>query len=77
MKSKTLFFDPPHARLDESCCQLASQFDCIVYVSCNTETLVQDLAELLEMHELEQVAAFDHFPYTPHLEAGVVLVKKP
>jgi len=75
-KLQTLFVDPPRAGLDETCRRLASQFDRVVYVSCNPETLVRDLAELLETHELERVAAFDQFPYTPHLEAGVVLVKK-
>ena len=32
-----------------------------------------DLAELAPTHRPIRVAAFDQFPYTHHLEAGVVL----
>jgi len=73
---QTLFVDPPRAGLDETCRNLAVQFDRIVYVSCNPETLVRDIAELLPTHEVVRVAAFDQFPYTPHLEAGVVLKRR-
>lgn len=72
----TLFVDPPRAGLDETCCQLASKFNQVVYVSCNPETLARDLSELLSTHKLTRLAAFDQFPYTPHLEAGVVLERR-
>ncbi len=69
----TLFVDPPRAGLDETCRKLAAGFERIVYVSCNPETLARDVAELSATHAVKSLAAFDQFPYTPHLEAGVVL----
>ena len=72
----TLFVDPPCAGLDETCRRLASQFDQVLYVSCNPVTLVKNLEYLCRMHDLVRVAAFDQFPYTHHLEAGVVLQKR-
>ena len=31
---------------------------------------------LQKTHIVQQVACFDQFPYTPHLESGVLLIKK-
>ena len=45
----------------------------MVYVSCNPDTLARDVRELSATHEVTRLAAFDQFPYTPHLECGVVL----
>ena len=73
---RTLFVDPPRAGLDATCRELAATFDHVVYVSCNPETLARDLAELSATHEVTRLAAFDQFPYTPHLESGVVLVRR-
>ena len=70
---RTLFVDPPRAGLDETCRALARQFARVVYVSCNPETLARDVRDLAATHRITRVAAFDQFPYTPHLEAGVVL----
>lgn len=72
----TLFVDPPRAGLDATCRALAAQFRKVVYVSCNPETLARDVAELGATHDVTRLAAFDQFPYTPHLEAGVVLERK-
>ena len=76
LKMKTLFVDPPRAGLDEVCRNLASTFDRVVYVSCNPVTLGRDLAELTSSHAVTHVACFDQFPYTPHLECGVVLQRR-
>ena len=73
---RTLFVAPPRAGLDATCRELAATFDHVVYVSCNPETLARDLAELSATHEVTRLAAFDQFPYTPHLESGVVLVRR-
>lgn len=72
----TVLVDPPRAGLDADTCKLISQFDKIVYISCNPETLARDVAILADTHEVKRVAAFDQFPYTHHLESGVYLVKK-
>lgn len=73
---RTLFVDPPRAGLDATCRKLAATFDKVVYVSCNPETLARDLEELTMTHRVTRLAAFDQFPYTPHLEAGVLLVRR-
>jgi tRNA (uracil-5-)-methyltransferase len=74
--TKTVFVDPPRAGLDSATCKLLSRFDRIVYVSCNPETLARDVKVLSDTHATTHLAAFDQFPYTHHLESGVVLVKK-
>lgn len=73
---RTLFVDPPRAGLDETCRALAREFERVVYVSCNPETLCRDLADLADTHRPTRLAAFDQFPYTHHLEAGVVLERR-
>lgn len=73
---ETLFVDPPRAGLDATCRTLAAGFDRVVYVSCNPETLARDIEELSATHSLVRLAAFDQFPYTPHLECGVVLERR-
>ena len=40
------------------------------------ETLARDVALLAATHDVSRLAAFDQFPYTHHLEAGVVLERK-
>jgi tRNA (uracil-5-)-methyltransferase len=73
---KTVFVDPPRAGLDPGTTELIARFDKIVYVSCNPHTLARDVKALSATHEMVKVAAFDQFPYTDHLESGVVLVRK-
>ena len=72
----TLFVDPPRAGLDEQCRELARTFGKVVYISCNPETLARDVAALRKSHQVTKVAAFDQFPYTEHLECGVVLERR-
>ena len=55
---------------------LAAGFERVVYVSCNPETLARDVTQLSATHDVARVAAFDQFPYTPHLEAGVLLERR-
>ncbi|MBN2870670.1 MAG: tRNA (uridine(54)-C5)-methyltransferase TrmA, partial [Campylobacterales bacterium] len=73
---KTLFVDPPRAGLDEAACAFAARFDHLLYISCNPETLRRDLEILERTHTVTAMAAFDQFPYTHHLEMGVMLTKK-
>ncbi|KAJ1425279.1 uracil-5--methyltransferase-domain-containing protein [Ochromonadaceae sp. CCMP2298] len=72
----TVLVDPPRAGLDADTCRLLSQFEKIVYISCNPETLARDVLVLQQTHAVLRVAAFDQFPYTHHLESGVFMVKK-
>lgn len=72
----TLFIDPPRAGLDSTTLSLAAHFNYIIYVSCNPVTLHANLTELKETHTIKQFAIFDQFPYTHHIESGVLLEKK-
>ena len=71
----TIFVDPPRAGLDETTRELSSQFNQIIYISCNPETLKRDLDELTKTHTIQKMAYFDQFAYTNHIEAGVILQK--
>ncbi len=72
----TLLVDPPRAGLDAATLTLASTFKRVLYISCNPKTLADNLATLSSTHSIESLAFFDQFPYTHHLESGVVLSKK-
>ncbi len=73
---QTLFVDPPRSGLDDKSRNFCRRFEHIIYVSCNPDTLKRDLEELKDDYEIVQMAAFDQFPYTPHLEMGAVLKKR-
>lgn len=72
----TLFVDPPRAGLDPHTTEVAQRFDNILYISCNPETLRDNLATLTQTHRIAHFAVFDQFPYTHHLECGAVLTKR-
>ncbi len=72
----TLLVDPPRAGLDEGTRALAAQFERIVYISCNPDTLARDLTALHATHIITALAAFDQFPGTAHLESGALLTKR-
>ncbi len=72
----TIFVDPPRAGMDADTCRLAQRFDNIVYISCNPQTLRDNLQQLCETHDISAFAIFDQFPYTHHVECGVVLTAR-
>ena len=72
----TIFVDPPRSGMDEASCRFSARHEHILYISCNPETLVRDLGILCATHEVVEMAVFDQFPYTHHVEMGVKLVKK-
>ena len=71
----TIFMDPPRSGLDDTTRALAKDFENIIYISCNPETLHRDLNELTKTHEIIRFALFDQFAYTNHTESGVILKK--
>jgi len=71
-----IFVDPPRSGMDEFSCLFIAQYDTIVYISCNPETLYRDLEILTQTHEVVSMALFDQFPYTHHVEMGVKLIRK-
>lgn len=76
MQLDTVLVDPPRAGLDNGTVQLVSRFNDILYISCNPETLAQNLQVLIQSHDIVKLAVFDQFPYTHHIETGVWLRKR-
>ena len=73
----TLLVDPPRAGIqDDAALHFAAQFERIIYISCNPQTLALDLKVLGQTHKIVKLSFFDQFPYTPHLESGVLLLKR-
>ncbi|HDS1816996.1 TPA: tRNA (uridine(54)-C5)-methyltransferase TrmA [Pseudomonas putida] len=72
----TVFVDPPRAGMDPDTCELTRRFERILYISCNPETLAANIAQLQDSHRIERCALFDQFPYTHHMESGVLLVRR-
>ncbi len=72
----TIFVDPPRAGIDDDTLSLMQNYDRILYISCNPETLKENLATLSSTHEITRFALFDQFPYTHHMESGVLLERK-
>ncbi len=61
----SVFVDPPRAGMDPDTCELTRRFDNILYISCNPETLAQNIAQLHDTHQVSRCALFDKFPSTP------------
>lgn len=72
----TIFVDPPRAGLDQATLGMVQAYERILYISCNPETLADNLKQLSQTHKIERAALFDQFPYTHHVESGVWLIKK-
>ncbi|WP_457749612.1 tRNA (uridine(54)-C5)-methyltransferase TrmA [Sulfurimonas sp.] len=72
----SIFVDPPRSGMGEYSCKFASRYNHIVYISCNPQTLLDDLEILCKTHDITDMALFDQFPYTHHVEMGVKLIKK-
>ncbi|MCO8055937.1 tRNA (uridine(54)-C5)-methyltransferase TrmA [Acinetobacter towneri] len=71
----TVFVDPPRAGIDDATLKLLQRFKRIIYISCNPDTLHDNLKTLCQSHKVTQFALFDQFPYTHHVESGVLLEK--
>lgn len=73
---QTVLVDPPRAGLDPDSVELVRRFEQIIYISCNPQTLVENLTALATTHKIAEFALFDQFPYTHHIECGVVLTRR-
>ena len=71
----SVFVDPPRAGIDDDTLKLLQGFNHIIYISCNPDTLHDNLKTLLQTHKIVKFAMFDQFPYTHHIESGVLLEK--
>ena len=72
---ETIFVDPPRSGLDSDTLSMVSAYKNILYISCNPNTLFDNLKVLSETHKVSRFALFDQFPYTHHAECGVYLEK--
>jgi len=72
----SVFVDPPRAGLDTATLELVRRFPSIIYISCNPQTLRDNLSALAASHRIDAFALFDQFPYTQHLECGVILTMR-
>ncbi|WP_226573478.1 tRNA (uridine(54)-C5)-methyltransferase TrmA [Mangrovibacter yixingensis] len=72
----TIFVDPPRSGLDDETLNMVQSYPQILYISCNPETLCNNLQTLSKTHHISRLALFDQFPYTHHMECGVLLSKK-
>ncbi|MEO3358507.1 tRNA (uridine(54)-C5)-methyltransferase TrmA [Acinetobacter haemolyticus] len=71
----TIFVDPPRAGIDDATLALMQGFERIIYISCNPDTLHDNLKTLTQTHRISKLALFDQFPFTHHIESGVLLEK--
>ncbi|MEW7313065.1 tRNA (uridine(54)-C5)-methyltransferase TrmA [Buttiauxella gaviniae] len=73
---ETIFVDPPRSGLDADTVKMVQAYPRILYISCNPQTLCENLEVLSETHHVSRLALFDQFPYTHHMECGVWLTRK-
>ncbi|SUW65949.1 tRNA (uracil(54)-C(5))-methyltransferase [Buttiauxella agrestis] len=73
---ETIFVDPPRSGLDKNTVKMVQAYPRILYISCNPQTLCENLETLCETHNVSRLALFDQFPYTHHMECGVWLTRK-
>jgi tRNA (uracil-5-)-methyltransferase len=72
----TVLVDPPRGGLDLNTINILKDYQTIIYVSCNPHSLYENLHYLTQTHVIKHFALFDQFPYTEHMEIGIVLYKK-
>lgn len=73
---RTILVDPPRAGLDPATLNLVQEYEFILYISCNPDTLCDNLAQLTQTHRIARCALFDQFPFTHHMESGVWLQRR-
>ena len=61
----TVFVDPPRAGIDDETLKLLQRFERIIYISCNPDTLHDNLKQLSQTHKITKFALFDQFPLYP------------
>jgi len=75
-KFTSIFVDPPRSGMDPHTTSVTQRYENIMYISCNPATLHNNLKTITQTHHITNIAVFDQFPYTHHLEVGVTLCKK-
>ncbi|WP_366517309.1 methyltransferase domain-containing protein [uncultured Campylobacter sp.] len=71
-----VLIDPPRAGLEPSVIDFIKNFQNLIYISCNLQTLFENLRSLCATHEVRRFAIFDQFAHTSHIECGVLLRRR-
>lgn len=71
----TIFVDPPRSGMDSHTTEITQRFENIIYISCSPTTLFKNLESICKTHKITRFAIFDQFPFTEHVECGVILKK--
>ena len=71
-----VLIDPPRAGLEPSVLGFIKNFQNLIYISCNPQTLFENLRSLCATHEVRRFAIFDQFAHTSHIECGVLLRRR-
>lgn len=71
-----VLIDPPRAGLEPSVSEFIKNFQNLIYISCNPQTLFENLRSLCATHEVCRFAIFDQFAHTAHIECGVLLRRR-
>ena len=71
-----VLIDPPRAGLEPSVIDFIKNFQNLIYISCNPQTLFENLRSLCTTHEVRRFAIFDQFAHTAHIECGVLLKRR-
>ncbi len=76
-KPETIILDPPRAGVHRKVLKGVLEIypDIIIYVSCNLESLCDDLRMLTKNYRISKIQVFDFFPQTYHIETMVKLCK--
>ncbi|MCM1306774.1 MAG: 23S rRNA (uracil(1939)-C(5))-methyltransferase RlmD [Bacteroides sp.] len=75
-EGRALILDPPRRGCDRAVLDSATNFDRIIYVSCNPQTLARDLKILSADYDVASVKPFDMFPQTSNVECVAILKRK-
>lgn len=77
-KADVIFVDPPRSGLDGKTIKTIIKVKPkkLVYISCNPDTLVDNLLLLEKDYDIKAVQPVDMFPFTSHIETVTVLTQK-
>ncbi len=78
IKLSTVIVNPPRAGLSKRTLQAVIEINprVIIYVSCNIESLLNDLKYLRQFYKIDKVQPVDMFPHTHHIELVTRLVHR-
>ena len=77
-KIDTVIIDPPRKGLDQKTISkiLEIKPESIVYISCETQKLSEDLKSFIDSYNIEKIYILDMFSYTYHCESVCILERR-